>query len=204
MPAETSAAATGPGVIIRRGRPQHHDAIRTLHDLTFKEHRARERTFTLDGPFVEPWLDQRRSPLARWRRSALPIYVAEAAGEVVGYVLARRQARDALIADISIAPAWRRKGVGAALLEAVERDLGQGVLLAGIWPDNLASIALFESRGYQPVDVTSDTPVVRYYARPSPVTPTTAKAVLAAVFQFLLFIAALWGLAIAWRLLTLD
>jgi L-amino acid N-acyltransferase YncA len=58
--------------------------------------------------------------------------------------------------SIYVDPAFARRGVGhtllGALIDASERD-GFWTLKAGIFPENLASIALHERLGFQPVGV---------------------------------------------------
>jgi phosphinothricin acetyltransferase len=58
--------------------------------------------------------------------------------------------------SIYVDPACARRGIGrtllAALIDASERD-GFWTLKAGIFPENLASIALHERLGFRPVGV---------------------------------------------------
>ncbi|HYM55616.1 MAG TPA: GNAT family N-acetyltransferase [Solirubrobacteraceae bacterium] len=60
--------------------------------------------------------------------------------------------------SVYVDPAFARRGVGRALLgaliEASERD-GFWTLRAGIFPENVASIALHESCGFEPVGVST-------------------------------------------------
>jgi len=87
-------------------------------------------------------------------------FVAEeagAAGAAVGYVLAQPLRHFDLeplavwVEDISVHPAHHRRGVATALyriLAAWGRDAGATVVLAGIHPDNAASLALHRRAGF--------------------------------------------------------
>jgi ribosomal protein S18 acetylase RimI-like enzyme len=78
--------------------------------------------------------------------------VAEAGGELVGQ-LDLRLARYG-VADLGmlVAPGWRRKGVGSALMaEAIARARAAGAhkLTLQVWPHNTAALALYERFGFQ-------------------------------------------------------
>jgi ribosomal protein S18 acetylase RimI-like enzyme len=78
--------------------------------------------------------------------------VAEAGGELVGQ-LDLRLARYG-VADLGmlVAPGWRRRGVGSALMaEAITRARAAGAhkLTLQVWPHNTAALALYERFGFQ-------------------------------------------------------
>jgi ribosomal protein S18 acetylase RimI-like enzyme len=78
--------------------------------------------------------------------------VAEAGGELVGQ-LDLRLARHG-VADLGmlVAPGWRRRGVGRALMaEAIARGRAAGAhkLALQVWPHNTAALALYERFGFQ-------------------------------------------------------
>ena len=78
--------------------------------------------------------------------------VAEAGGELVGQ-LDLRLARYG-VADLGmlVAPGWRRRGVGSALMaEAIARARAAGAhkLTLQVWPHNTAALALYERFGFQ-------------------------------------------------------
>jgi ribosomal-protein-alanine N-acetyltransferase len=54
--------------------------------------------------------------------------VAEVNGRVIGFLVYRldRSLHEVFVKTIAVAPAWRRHGVGRALLRAVDRHLSQG------------------------------------------------------------------------------
>ena len=85
--------------------------------------------------------------------------VAEALGEVVGFaalsaVSRRRAYLGVAEATVYVAQSWRGRGVGRRLLEAlVERSERAGfwTVQATVFPENVASLALFERCGFRVV-----------------------------------------------------
>ena len=103
--------------------------------------------------------------ISRWRgkapatwsaRSRRQILVVEQDGTVLGHIAYNRYRRGldpafAVVADISVTPNHRGRGVGRALLaafEARETRVGVTSLFATIWPRNTASQSLFRAAGY--------------------------------------------------------
>ena len=90
-------------------------------------------------------------------------WVAEASGEIVGFVVASRQSgRVGHIITIDVVEAWRRRGVGAALMDAAEGWAQKGkleLMYLETAEDNLAAQDFYEGRGYRKVDK-----VNRYYS----------------------------------------
>ena len=90
-------------------------------------------------------------------------WVAEAGGALAGFVVASRQpARVGHIITIDVVDAWRRRGVGSALMEAAEswaRKARLGLMYLETAEDNLAAQRFYEARGYRKVDK-----VDRYYS----------------------------------------
>ncbi len=87
--------------------------------------------------------------------------VAEAAGQIVGFLLAEREAARAHVITIDVLENHRRRGVGSELLRAIE----QGLAACGVREveletatDNAAAVAFWERHGYRSVAV-----LPRYY-----------------------------------------
>ncbi|MEU8518869.1 bifunctional GNAT family N-acetyltransferase/ATP-binding protein [Streptomyces sp. NBC_01216] len=80
-----------------------------------------------------------------------PAVVALAEGGVVGAVVSRVDGDRAWILRIVIAPAWRRQGLGSALLAALERRLfGSGVrTLYAIMPDEETGVVALRNRTFE-------------------------------------------------------
>ena len=80
------------------------------------------------------------------------ILVAEAGGEPVGQLGLSLAAYGVGDLGMLVAPAWRGRGAGTALLaEAIARARKAGAhkLALEVWPDNRAAIALYERFGFQ-------------------------------------------------------
>ena len=84
-----------------------------------------------------------------------PVIAATIEGQLAGYVLIalRKGGRSSRIYSIAVDPRFARRGVGAALLAAVEkytlRHERRGVTLE-VRYDNAPAIALYEKCGYRP------------------------------------------------------
>lgn len=100
---------------------------------------------------------------ARCRQYAGIILVADVAGEVVGLalVLVRVPFEEldeppgeyAIVAELVVRDAYRRRGIGAALLRAAERharDAGASELRIGVLSGNHAAHALYVREGFSP------------------------------------------------------
>ena len=83
-------------------------------------------------------------------------WVAEAEGEVVGFLIAERQAhRVAHIVTIDVVEGWRRRHVGSVLIDAAEdwarkQELAQVCLEMA--ENNATARSFYEARGYRKVD----------------------------------------------------
>ncbi|HEX7129668.1 MAG TPA: GNAT family N-acetyltransferase [Rhodanobacteraceae bacterium] len=121
---------------IRRATPADLDFLVALEQASFDHDRVSRAQF-------------RRHIVSR---SAMML-VAEESGQVLGTALLffRRGAKSARLYSIAVARPARGKGLGAALLEACEREArkrGCGAMRLEVRTDNAAAIALYERRGY--------------------------------------------------------
>ncbi|HPM76984.1 MAG TPA: GNAT family N-acetyltransferase [bacterium] len=88
-----------------------------------------------------------------------PVYwIAEHRGRMVGFVAADLdQANNhALIITLDVDPDCRRRGIGSALMEKAESEIGkQGVrrIYLHLYIPHYAARCLYEQRGYRPVGV---------------------------------------------------
>jgi ribosomal-protein-alanine N-acetyltransferase len=83
-------------------------------------------------------------------------WVAEEAGEIIGFLIAQREPRKILhIVTIDVLQAWRRRKVGSLLMDAAEEWASdQGLRMIGLETaaDNLAAQKFYAWRGYRKVD----------------------------------------------------
>lgn len=79
------------------------------------------------------------------------MWVREAGGEVIGYYVMMAAAGEAHLLNLTIAPVWRRHGLGRDLLEhclARARDHQANSLFLEVRASNVAAIALYHSSGF--------------------------------------------------------
>ncbi|OLB16850.1 MAG: ribosomal-protein-alanine N-acetyltransferase [Gemmatimonadetes bacterium 13_2_20CM_70_9] len=111
--------------------------------------------------FSDPWS---ANDFEECIASGVPFLVAEQRGAVLGYAIAHWGADEAEILNVGVAPAYRRQGVGRALVErmlAALHDHGARVVYLEVRESNVIARRLYESLGF--------TEVARracYYRRP--------------------------------------
>jgi L-phenylalanine/L-methionine N-acetyltransferase len=138
-------------VTVRHAQPGDARALAELGDLVAAEPEAWLPT--------EEWRaagDERRYLRALRHHDGAAVIVAEAEeGEIVGRLSVARDPQPASrhVADIGlmVAPGYRRRGIGRALLDAAERwaaERGIRKLELHVFPHNEAAIALYERAGY--------------------------------------------------------
>lgn len=126
-------------------------AIAAIYNEGIRERIATFETRERSADDVLAWLDDPR----------YPVFVAEAEGDVLGWVAASAyRARDcyAGIAEFSVyvAGAARGRGIGDALMSAflpALADAGFWKVLSRIFPENAASLALCARHGFRRVGV---------------------------------------------------
>ena len=77
--------------------------------------------------------------------------ILEVDGERAGYVLGLSLFENAEVLRVAILPAWRRKGLGARLLQAwfqMIKDKGAENVFLEVRRSNLAALALYEGCGF--------------------------------------------------------
>jgi ribosomal-protein-alanine N-acetyltransferase len=110
-----------------------------------------------EASFSDPWTEDAFESAFALQRMRL--FVAEEPADearggapvLVGYVVALLLGVEAEIADLAVAPAARRRGIGRVLLERTLADLterGVDVVFLEVRESNSAARALYESRGF--------------------------------------------------------
>lgn len=111
--------------------------------------------------FADPWSEaalreELNNPPARF-------LVALCGGEVAGYLGCHHILDEAFIANVAVFPAYRRRGIGRALVEAAKAQAaGMSRLTLEVRASNEAAIALYRSLGF-----VEDGVRPRFYAHPT-------------------------------------
>jgi ribosomal-protein-alanine N-acetyltransferase len=112
--------------------------------------------------FADPWTAMGIRETIQYETSRA--FVAESAGETLGYVMARISGEEGEILNLAVLPKARRKGIARGLLhEALGSIAAAGVTEAylEVRQSNGEAIALYQSHGFRPVGVRPD-----YYRDP--------------------------------------
>lgn len=147
-------------IVVRPAGPEHSSGVAALHQMTLQDHIKREFQFDTKRPFIAPFLVATASKGRRLRDRLFGVehklMVAEQNDELAGhlaYTIYYKVGKPfaAFVADITVAPAHRRSGVGRALvkeMERRERDRGLDAIAATVWPLNTTSLEFFHDLGF--------------------------------------------------------
>ena len=86
--------------------------------------------------------------------------VARRGDQVVGCAIGDRHGGQVRVINLAVDPELRRRGIGSALLRALEAALPRGDVLLMVEAENAAAQALYRREGYRPVGNAAD-----YYGR---------------------------------------
>jgi ribosomal-protein-alanine N-acetyltransferase len=92
-------------------------------------------------------------------KAGYSMWVREADGEIIGYYVMLVAAGEAHLLNLTIAPTWRRHGLGRDLLEhclACARDDHADSVFLEVRTSNTAAIALYHSSGFVDLAVRRD------------------------------------------------
>ena len=141
-----AAGGSGAGFEVRRGRPGDLDAVVGL----FASVAAEGRWIAAEAPIDR---GQRRRRLREGLdQPGTAMFVADAGGEVVGMLRIDKAGYGVAELGMLVAAAWRRRGVGSALLRAGiawAREVGAHKVALQVWPHNQAAISLYERFGFE-------------------------------------------------------
>jgi [ribosomal protein S18]-alanine N-acetyltransferase len=132
-----------PGLRLRRAGIADIDALDALEQAAFSGDRMRRRQF-----------------LHHVQAPSSDLIVAMSQQRLLGYalLLRRRGIRSCRVYSIAVSPEARGQGLGAVLLERLERIArihGLSEIRLEVRQDNATALALYESRGYQRFDARS-------------------------------------------------
>jgi ribosomal-protein-alanine N-acetyltransferase len=101
-----------------------------------------------DAIYPHPWT---RANFSDSLQAGYHCWIVECGGATAGYTVVAIAAGEAHLLNLSIAAAWRRRGVGRDLLHfalKLARDYGAGRILLEVRPSNAAAVALYSSAGF--------------------------------------------------------
>ena len=113
--------------------------------------------------FSVPW--SRRELESSFRSDFYRFFVADEDERIVGYASLFFAADEVSIANVSVLPEYRRKGIGRALMERIvtfSREGGFTGIFLEVRVSNAPAIALYEAFGFVPVGRRPD-----YYQKPT-------------------------------------
>lgn len=123
----------------------------TVFDIVAGARRLELVERTLAAPMTKRYaIDEVFAPWARWNVG----WVAEAGGEIRGFATAAHEAwhERVILWFFYVAPAWRRRGVGRALLATVEahaREVGANHVWLETSTVNVPGVAAYSRLGYE-------------------------------------------------------
>jgi ribosomal-protein-alanine N-acetyltransferase len=116
-----------------------------------------EELYTIDQACYAPGIAYSKRTLRLFLRlPGAECLVAEAEGQIAGFILAEHEGARAHLITIDVLAAERRRGVGTALLRAIEQAVAaRGVRQVTLETatDNHAAIAFWQEHGYRTVGV---------------------------------------------------
>jgi ribosomal protein S18 acetylase RimI-like enzyme len=141
-----------PGFPLRRLRPEDERSAVRVHAAAFRD--RFDRYLFLEDPDPEKDAERVVASLLRgtWGEY-LPwaSFAAETDGKVVGMTIVLHTPGRALIADVSVDPAYQGQGIGRGLVSAsvtALRDRGESVIALVVTEGNRRALRLYESLGF--------------------------------------------------------
>jgi ribosomal-protein-alanine N-acetyltransferase len=112
-----------------------------------------------NNSFSQPW--KRQAIIDELACPDASQYVAKTRSNsaVIAYIFVRFLMDEMHIMKIAVAPQWRNRGAGSALLHAMQaegRRRGAATVLLEVRPSNMAAIRLYEKAGFQTIGVRPD------------------------------------------------
>jgi len=128
-----------PDLAIREFRTSDYDALIRLWDEA-------------KLPYKPAGRDKRENICDEVKRSNAIFLVAEKNGGIIGSAFGTHDGRKGWINRVAVTPKWRRRGIAAQLVYAVERRfnaMGIGIIACLIEDWNVESMRFFEGIGYK-------------------------------------------------------
>lgn len=130
-------------IALRRAGPEDWEAVAAIHSASWRSaYRGIYPDFYLDEEAPEERRAFWRRALADWNPEVDAVFLAEEAGEAVGFACLRREAEaeGPLLDNLHVLPGRKGEGIGRRLIGAaaawlVERE-PEAPLQLGVWTDN--------------------------------------------------------------------
>jgi ribosomal-protein-alanine N-acetyltransferase len=141
------------------------DVPRVDEEVTIRRMRPDDMALVMsieNSSYSMPWSEATFRGLLR--RTDADLVVAEASGGLIGYAAAWFVLDQGELGNVAVAPEWRRRGIGARLLETVlERAVQRGAreLFLEVRPSNAVAQRLYLRYGFREVGRRRN-----YYAEP--------------------------------------
>lgn len=148
-----------PRITLRRAGPQDWAAVAAIHAASWQSaYRGIYPDAYLDGEAAEERRQYWRSALAEMDPDLDAVFVAEEAGEAVGFACVRRRAEAAgpLLDNLHVLPERKSEGIGRRLIAAAAEWLvakePEAALQLGVWKDNEKARAFYAWLGGREVE----------------------------------------------------
>lgn len=157
MTLESSPRSDTDAVVIRRAVPRDVRVLAGLWREMMEFHRKLDPAFEF-GPAAQTGIEKHLSETIR--STGGRVFVASAGGRMIGYILGEIQERKPIyplgrygfISDLSVTSAWRRRGVGRALVNTLMawfHEHGVTAIELFILENNDVSTAFWQSVGFR-------------------------------------------------------
>jgi ribosomal protein S18 acetylase RimI-like enzyme len=150
-----------PSITLRRASPDDWPAVAAIHAASWRSaYRGIYPDAYLDNEAPEERRAFWRRALAEWDPELDSVFLAEDAGETVGFACLRREAEaeGPLLDNLHVLPERKSGGIGRRLIAAaaawlVERE-PEAALQLGVWKDNVAARRFYARLGGREVGET--------------------------------------------------
>ena len=148
-------------IALRRAGPGDWAAVAAVHAASWRSaYRGIYSDSYLDDEAPEERRSFWRAALAEWDPELDAVFLAEEAGEAVGFACVRREAEAAgpLLDNLHVLPERKGEGIGRRLIRAAAAWLAAkepgAALRLGVWKDNVAARRFYARLGGQEVEET--------------------------------------------------
>jgi ribosomal protein S18 acetylase RimI-like enzyme len=131
---------TTPDWTLRPARPGDQEFLRSLHELSYREHVER----------VWGWDDGEQAGYFERRFQPERLQIVQASGEDVGVLSVEDRDDELFLADVEIHPRWQGRGIGSSIVRSLQdqaRSAGKPLTLQ-VLHVNTRARALYERLGF--------------------------------------------------------